>query len=153
MPVSWLSVLHCKQEFNYSCVAACVRMVLGHYGCPLTEDEIRQLLGTGPHGTVARNIALLASVGFDVQIGRSTFVDLAAALAAGVPPIVFLETSLLDYWSLQASHVAVLVGLDVAAVYLNDPAFDTAPQQTSLTSFDLSWAANQYYAAFIRPRP
>ena len=32
MPSSWLNVPHFRQEHDYSCVAACVRMVLAHYG-------------------------------------------------------------------------------------------------------------------------
>ena len=47
----------------------------------------------------------------------------------------------------------MLVGLDLASVHLNDPFFDTAPQQTSLTGFERAWAANEYYTAFLRPRP
>jgi hypothetical protein len=39
MPVVSLSVPHFKQEWPSSCVAACVRMVLAHYGRLYTEDE------------------------------------------------------------------------------------------------------------------
>jgi ABC-type bacteriocin/lantibiotic exporter with double-glycine peptidase domain len=46
MPSAWLNVPHCKQELNYSCMAACVRMVLAHHGRPLAEAELRQLLDT-----------------------------------------------------------------------------------------------------------
>ena len=63
-PIASLSVPHYKQEWSYSCVAACVRMVLAHYGQLRTEEEIRQLLGTGPHGTRARAILQVAPLGF-----------------------------------------------------------------------------------------
>jgi ABC-type bacteriocin/lantibiotic exporter with double-glycine peptidase domain len=53
MPNGWLSVAHCKQE-PYSCLVACVRMVLTYYGRDLTEGAVRQLLGTQPSGTHAR---------------------------------------------------------------------------------------------------
>ena len=43
--------------------------------------------------------------------------------------------------------------MDVAAVALNDPFFDAAPQKASLTGFLPAWAANAFLAAFIRPRP
>ena len=46
MPSSWLNVPHFHQEFDYSCVAACVRMVLAHYGDIRTEAELRLLLDT-----------------------------------------------------------------------------------------------------------
>jgi ABC-type bacteriocin/lantibiotic exporter with double-glycine peptidase domain len=128
-------------------------MVLAHHGQPHSEAEVRQHLGTGPHGTPARNLFLVGSLGFDVQVETATLAQLAAALAAGVPPIVFLETSFLDYWNMRCDHVAVLVGLDLATVYLNDPYFDTAPQQTSLAGFLRAWASNEHLAAFIRPQP
>ena len=39
MSGSWLNVPHFQQEFEYSCVAACARMVLTHYGDVRTEAE------------------------------------------------------------------------------------------------------------------
>lgn len=127
MPAVSLSVPHYKQEWPYSCVAACVRMVLAHYGQFRTEDEVRQLLGTGPHGTRARAICQIATLSFQVQLGGSSLAELTTALRGGVPPIVFVETTLLDYWKQRCDHVAVLVGLEEAKVYLNDPYFDIAP--------------------------
>jgi ABC-type bacteriocin/lantibiotic exporter with double-glycine peptidase domain len=56
MPNSWLNVPHFQQEFDYSCVAACVRMVLAHYGDLRSEAELRELLDTQATGTRAGNI-------------------------------------------------------------------------------------------------
>lgn len=153
MPVVSLTVPHCKQEQRSSCLAACVRMVLAHYGHICSENELRQLLGTGSQGTRARDVARVASLGFDVQLRFSSLADLGAALIAGNPPIVFLDTGSLDYWSIDCAHVAVLVGMESAAVSLNDPFFDSAPQKASLAGFHQAWAANAFLAAFIRPRP
>lgn len=83
MPAASLSVPHYKQEWPYSCVAACVRMVLAHYGRLYTEEEVRQLLGTGPHGTRARAILQVVTLGFDVQLGRSSLAELLTALRSG----------------------------------------------------------------------
>src|SRR5213079_2305973 len=106
MPGVSLSVPDFKQEFPYSCVAACVRMVLAHYGHPLIEAEVRRHLGTGPDGTRARDLLRVGTLGFDVQLESSSPAELASALAAGVPPIVFLETSHLGYWKTRCDHVA-----------------------------------------------
>ncbi len=127
-------------------------MVLAHYGQLRTEEEVRQLLGTGPHGTRARAILQVAPLGFHVQLGRSNLAELATALRGGVPRIVFVETTLLDYWKQRCNHVAVVVGLEGANVFLNDPYFDIAPQQTSLDAFRQAWASNDCWAAFIRPQ-
>ncbi len=51
MPSSWLNVPHFPQEYEYSCVAACVRMVLAHYGDVRSEGELRSLLDSRPTGT------------------------------------------------------------------------------------------------------
>jgi ABC-type bacteriocin/lantibiotic exporter with double-glycine peptidase domain len=128
-------------------------MVLAYYGRTHSEEELRQLLGTGPRGTPARNVQRLAALGFEVEVRFSNAAELATALLGGTPPLVYLDTGSLDYWSLGVSHVAVLVGMELAAVSLNDPFFDSAPQKTSLASFQQAWAANAFLAAFIRPRP
>src|SRR5437868_5396243 len=120
MSVISLSVPHYKQELPSSCVAACVRMVLAHYGHPCTEEELRQLLGSAAHGTRARNLFLIEPLGFEVQLETFSLAQLGAAMVAGIPPIVFLETSFLDYWSTRCDHVAVVVGLDLTSVSLND---------------------------------
>jgi hypothetical protein len=128
-------------------------MVLASYGQSLSEDELRQLLGTGPRGTVARHIERLRALGYDVAVKFSNATELEAALLAGTPPIVYLHTGSLDYWSLACYHVAVLVGLDLTTAFLNDPFFDYAPQKASRANFHQAWAATDFLAAYIRPRP
>jgi hypothetical protein len=64
---------------------------------------------------------------------------------------VLVDTGSLDYWQADCPHV-VVVGIDDSSVWLNDPFFDTAPQQTSLTAFLQAWGTNAQYAAFIRPK-
>jgi ABC-type bacteriocin/lantibiotic exporter with double-glycine peptidase domain len=128
-------------------------MVLAYHGHVSSEDELRQSLGTTPHGTSARNIQFIATLGFDVQLRFANLSELSAALVAGTPPIVFVDTGPLDYWSFDCPHVLVLVGLDVASVTVNDPMLDAAGQQTSLSGFHAAWGANKCLLALIRPRP
>ncbi len=82
MPVVSLNVPHCKQEHHYSCVAAGVRMVLAHYGRSHSEDELRQLMGTDPHGTSARDILRVSSLGFAVRTERRNASALRAVSTA-----------------------------------------------------------------------
>ena len=152
MPADLLNVPHYKQEFNYSCIAACARMVLAHYGQTVDESELRQLLDTQPTGTRARNLESLASLGFKLLLEPSSLAHLIEALEAGLAPIVFLDTGHLDYWDVDCAHVTVLVGLDEEAVYLNDPFFESAPQRTSLSGFLSAWALNSHLAAIVRPQ-
>jgi ABC-type bacteriocin/lantibiotic exporter with double-glycine peptidase domain len=153
MSVVSLSVPHFKQELPFSCLAACVRLVLAYYGRTCSEDEVRRLLSTGPQGTTARAILRVATLGFDVQLRFTNLGELNAALSAGSPPVVFVNTGDLDYWSIDCAHVLVVVGMDVTSLSVNDPHLDSAPQQTSLSGFHQAWAANKCMAAFLRPLP
>src|SRR5262249_4750556 len=135
MPNGLLNVPHFRQEFHFSCMAACLRMVLAHHGQSVPEANLRQLLNSKPSGTPARNLLAVVSLGMDIQLGASNLAQVRAAVAAGHPPIVFLDTGALEYWHIDCAHTAVVVGIDDTTVYLNDPFFDSAPQQTSLASF------------------
>ncbi len=152
MPSGWLSVPHFRQELESSCVAACARMVLAHYGDLRTEAELRSLLGTQSTGTRAGNLMRLSGPAFEVYLRPSNLVELKQVLAANHPPIVFLKTAALEYWSMDIFHTAVLVGLEPTIVALNDPYFETAPQTAALTSFEKAWAETGQLTTFIRPR-
>jgi ABC-type bacteriocin/lantibiotic exporter with double-glycine peptidase domain len=149
---NWLNVPHFQQEFEYSCVAACVRMVLAHYGELRTEAEIRSILMTQPTGTRAGNIMRISSPAFEVYLRPSNIVELQKVLADNQPPIVFMQTGSLGYWNMDIFHVAILIGLDGVNTVLNDPYFGTAPQTASLQSFEKAWCQTGQFTAFIRPR-
>jgi ABC-type bacteriocin/lantibiotic exporter with double-glycine peptidase domain len=128
-------------------------MVLSFHGVTCSEAEIRQLLGTQPGGTRARNLMAVTSLGLDVRLGSSNLLELRGALAAGLAPIIFVDTGPLNYWTIDCAHVVVLVGIDDTSAFLNDPFFDTGPQQASLTGLLQAWALNEHLAAILQPRP
>lgn len=152
MPSSWLNVPHFQQELEYSCVAACARMVLTHYGDLRTEAELRSLVDTQPAGTRAANLMRLSGTTFEVYLRSSNLVELQKVLAENQPPIVFLKTGTLEYWSMDIFHTTVLLDLDTLTTALDDPYFATAPQTTSLQSFEKAWAQTGQFTAFLRPR-
>ena len=78
--------------------------------------------------------------------------ELRHSLAADQPVIVFVQTGALEYWNMDIFHTAVLIGLDDTTAAFNDPYFETAPQTTSLITFEKAWAQTGQFAAFIRPR-
>jgi hypothetical protein len=127
-------------------------MVLAFHGETRTEVELRLLLDTQPTGTRACNIMRLSSPEFEVHLRSSNLAELHKVLADQQPVIVFLKTGSLEYWSMDIFHTEVLVGLDVATAALNDPYSATAPQTTSLPSFEKAWAETAQFAAFIRRR-
>lgn len=152
MASSSLNVPHFHQELDYSCVAACARMVLAHHGDVRSEADLRALLDTQPTDTRAGNMMRLSGPAFEVYLRSSNLAELQSTLADNQPAIVFLKTGALEYWTMDIFHTVVLVGLDAMTVPLNDPYFATAPQLTSLQSFEKAWAATGQFAAFIQPR-
>jgi hypothetical protein len=72
MPAGWLSVPHFQQGFEYSCVAACVRMVLAHYGDIQAEADLRLLLDTQPDGTRVRNVMRVSGSASKFTCARRT---------------------------------------------------------------------------------
>jgi hypothetical protein len=127
-------------------------MVLAHYGDMRTEAELRLLLDTHPTGTRAANLMRLSGPAFEVYLRPSNLVELETVLAGNQPPIVFLKTGALKYWSMDIFHMAVLTGVDTLTAALHDPYFATAPQTTSLHTFERAWAQTGQFTAFVRPR-
>ena len=97
MPSSWLNVAHFQQELEYSCVAACARMVLAHYGDVRSEAELRLLLDTKATGTRAGNLMRLSASVFEVHLRSSNLVELQQVLADNQPAIVFLKTGSVEF--------------------------------------------------------
>ena len=151
MPSSWLKVPHFRQELEYSCIPACVRMVLAHYGAIRTEADLRLLLDTKPTGTRAGNLMRLSGPDFEVHLRSSNLVELQQVLADNQPAIV-LKTGSLQYWSIDIFHTAVLTGIDTETAALHDPYYATGPQTTSLQTFKKAWAHTGQFTAFLRPR-
>ena len=152
MPSSWLSVPHFQQELDYSCVAACARMVLAHFGDVRAEADLCSLLDTQATGTRAGNLMRLSGPAFEVHLRPSNLTELQRVLADKRPPIVFLKTGSLEYWRMDIFHTVVVVGVDALTVAVNDPYFAAAPQTPSLGAFEEAWAATGQFTAFVRPR-
>lgn len=61
-------------------------------------------------------------------------------LEAGLPVIVRVWTTMLDYWDVTTSHVVAVVGYDDSSVFINDPAFSNVPQQVVWDALLAAWA-------------
>jgi hypothetical protein len=85
-----------------------------------------------------------------VSIEAGTLDTLADLVAAERAPIVLLTTGDLPYWSEDTPHAVVVVGLDETSVYLNDPAFESAPQRASRGDSELAWLTRDQLMAVIR---
>src|SRR5690349_4401965 len=101
MPSNSLNVPHFQQEVEYSCVAACLRMVLAYFNDRRAEADLRALLDTLPTGTRAGNVMRLSGSDYEVYLRPSNLAELHKALADNQPPIVFLKTGSLEYWQMD----------------------------------------------------
>lgn len=149
MPNDWLPVPHYKQSQDGLCLPACARMILAYLGQDVSEAHLARLFKTRAFGASADHIRLLSQLGYTVLFERGTEFDLRRWLGQGSPCIVFVKTDALPYWNTEHAHALVLLGLSSDAAYVNDPAFDDAPQSIPLDHFLLAWSEFDYEYAVI----
>ncbi len=124
-------------------------MILSYLGQDVSEARLAQLLGSRSFGTPAGRIRRLETWGFSVTYGPTNLTHLQALIHGGIPCIVFLQAGQLSYWTEESYHAVVVVGLTEEMVYLNDPAFDHAPQTTPIDDFVLAWSDFDYLHATL----
>ncbi len=98
-----------KQETRYSCVPACLRMVLGSFGMDISESTLRTRCDCTPYGTDAlMAVDAARALGF-VKTAKYTLSleELKTVVRDGHCPIVFVDLNPLD--GLDAIHAMVIV--------------------------------------------
>jgi len=149
VPSILLSIPHHPQRDDGDCLAACAAMVLDHLSVSADYDRLLRLLGVKPYGTPGSHLNNLADLGVHVRYARGTQDELSDYLARGQPCIVLVRTDQLPYWTYATDHAVLVVGFDEQAVYVNDPAFEQAPQRVSHADFELAWLEFDYRYAVI----
>jgi predicted double-glycine peptidase len=108
-----------KQEKDYSCGPAALRMVLASFSVAVDEPTLRSRMKTGPiFGTRHHQLLAVAhAYGLHGRTKiRASFEDIANALTQGRDIIVtYVEPSA------SASHMAPVIALDDERIVLNDP--------------------------------
>lgn len=139
-----LPVPHFQQRKIGDCLVACTGMMLAHLGKAFQYRNVAQQLKTQDFGTVFSNIRHLSISGIAVQVHHGDIDDLYRHLLQNRPAAVAVRTAELPHWYNDASrfeevaHAIVVVGMDKKMVYINDPAFETAPLQVSHGEFQLA---------------
>lgn len=149
MPKTLLTVPHQKQQNEGDCLAACAAMVLDYLNHSIDYPRLLQLLKSKPIGAPASNIRVLEQLNLSVTYRVTDMGGIENLLAQGQPVIVFVRTGELPYWDYSTDHAIVVVGIDDAAVYVNDPYFTQAPIAVSRGDFELAWLERDYYYALI----
>jgi ABC-type bacteriocin/lantibiotic exporter with double-glycine peptidase domain len=151
MPANCLPVPHLEQNADGDCLPACVAMVLAYLQEPIDIARVAHLLDTQEFGSLAPHIRKVAEWGYAVTYQSGSLALLRDLIASAIPPIAFVWTGDLPYWSLNTPHAFVIVGLEADTVWVNDPALATAPQSIPVDDFLLAWAEfDNRYAAITR---
>ena len=127
-----------RQEKDYSCVPACIKMVLESFGLTLSEVDLRERCDCTPFGTDAfQAVEAVRKLGFVNTIkGTSSIEELLHQLSLGRYPIAFINLLLID--SIKIAHAIIVMDLDSDWVEVCDPLQGdrTLPRST----FDSAWA-------------
>lgn len=119
-----LNIPYFKQNRDYTCGPACLRMVLAYYGIEQDEVTLTMLCRTTLFGTSARNIEQ-AALQFKLQVDykyEATPEDLTSGLQRGVPAICFVDLSVLfDEGDKVGVHAVVVCELKENEITYHDP--------------------------------
>jgi len=110
------------QMENVECGAACLSILLSHYGKHVSLEELRQLCGVSRDGSNALNL-LNAAKGLGLE---------GKGCREGLSELYETERVAILFW--EYNHFVVLEGFGKEGVYINDPAF--GPKMVTYEEFD-----------------
>ncbi|MDM8531262.1 cysteine peptidase family C39 domain-containing protein [Anaerolineales bacterium HSG25] len=113
-------ISHQPQHNDGECLAACAKMVLDYLHHPVSYQQLVKQLQIGQAGAPFRNLRHLERLGVTVLIKQGNISDIHNCLEQNIPPIVFVDTSELSYWSEQTNHAIVVAGITDDTIYLYD---------------------------------
>lgn len=107
------------QAYPYSCVPACIRMVLATYEFEISEAYLRQLCECEEDGTTPSNaIRAIKECGFEAQTGYLNLNDLRHEIDTGIFPICYLKIQSDNHFY---NHAVVVLLISDSEVTVNDP--------------------------------
>jgi len=138
-----------KQETPYSCVPACLRMVLSHLGIEASEDELRLRSLTTLWGTNARDaIACAKSFGLQAkEVREATIENLREWLNQGLFPILLID--LRPIHGEVGRHAIVAEETSENQLLCLDPLADR--RALDLDVIEQAWRLNHYRVILISP--
>jgi len=131
------------QEHDYSCVPACLRMVLAYNGIYKSEDDLIYACNSWPDGTKVSDLVEAAKdLGFErTSRERPTLEELRESLNQGLFPIVYIAT--------PTVHSVVVVAIEDFVEVL-DPAHPSGQYKIALETFLEQWGAERHLAVILQ---
>ena len=136
-----------RQETRFSCVPACLRMVLLSLGVDLPESQLRARCDSTILGTDAlKAVDAARQLGFPAS-GKYTLTldELKGLVAAGQYPIVFV--SLLPIEAHDDTHALIVTECPAEEVHVLDPF--TGERVLPLQTFSAAWGLRHNLAILI----
>lgn len=140
-----MKIPYYKQETEYTCGPACVRMILAYYGIKRSEKVLARMLKTNKIiGTEHKNIAdLFDNYGFDYIVRRRGRIGLLRRyFKRGWKLIVCFQYK-------GGSHYSVVNRINWHSVYLLDPYNNEKEERFLITKFKRHWEDRKGNPLFI----
>jgi len=147
-----LNVPSYRQGESYTCLPACIKVVLEYFGTCLAEDTIACACRTTPAGTIAE-LALdgIRTLGYDgALMERGTVGVLLSVLDAGNPVVAFVDGAELPYGT-GGVHAVVVCGYEAGDVACMDPALGQHVALDIIT-FLRAWSGMGYEGLLVSPQ-
>jgi len=152
MPSVYIDKPHHKQETDFSCVPACLKMLLEFFNIKVSESDLRLRLKTKPFGTHIINILSLGeSYGIQAKIEFWSLEELKAYLNNyKVPCIALVWTEHFAHWKQNCLHSVVVIGYNDESVIINDPNFEEKDYYIPFNDFISAWQVNDGLVVILR---
>lgn len=143
-----------QQQASFTCLSACLRMVLQYYDHALPEEDIASACQVNQRGTRFDLAAkYVRALGFEItHFKNGGLRDLFEYLAQGQPVIVALGAEHLPYANDRTALAVIVNGLAGDEVVLVDPALGKELRLESLAFFR-AWTARGRAGLVLRQRP
>src|SRR6266446_7884128 len=127
-----------KQETRYSCVPACLRMVLGSFAVDLSESALRIRCDCTPYGTDAlMAVDAARTLGFTRTVKCTLALEaLKTLMTDGYCPIVFVDLYPID--GVADIHAMVVIGMSEQEIVVLDPL--QGERRLLIDVFTAAWA-------------
>ena len=125
------------QAYPFSCVPACLRMILAAFNFEISEPELRSLCKCDETGTTPSNAVKAAKeCGFNSYKANLTFDELKEEISVNNLAIVFLRLPVTEDFS---NHAVIVFKITKGKVLVLDPA-EIREREFDINSFVENWS-------------